>query len=142
MDLCIHLSLLAPFPREKIKKQKAIITKAEGNILMELNDMPLSRYLEHSGLMDAWVATVSFPLVIDYNDGTKPVLLSSCFSCLTRYPVLGMDTSAELEQVGPSIHNSTYQFCYSGGEICPVYVEKNKGLVNRFHNCTLIACVL
>lgn len=150
-------------------------------------------YLEHLGLTDIWVATMSFPFLIDYNDGTKPVLRSiytftpegyavcggrmpigttlmvgdidladvvyttgetvkqilqvpepSCiliFSCLTRYLVLGADPTAEMEQVRSSLHDTVYQFCYSGGEICPVYNEHGR-LVNRFHNCTLVACVL
>ncbi|MDR3114580.1 MAG: FIST C-terminal domain-containing protein [Treponema sp.] len=190
----IHPSFfVTTIPGEKIQNQKAIITKAEGNILMEINDMPVKMYLEHLGIMDAWVASASFPFLIDYNDGTKPVLRSiytftpegyavcggrmpvgttlmvgdidytdvvyttgetvkqilqvpepSCilmFSCLTRYIVLGADATAELEQVRSSLHDTVYQFCYSGGEICPVYTESG-GLVNRFHNCTLIACVL
>lgn len=180
-------------PGEKIQNQKAIITKAAGNILMEINHMPAQGYLEHLGLTDAWVASASFPFLIDYNDGTKPVLRSiytftpegyavcggrmpmgttvmvgdidhadvvyttsetvkqilqvpepSCilmFSCLTRYLVLGADSTAELEQVRSSLHDTVYQFCYSSGEICPVYNEHGR-LVNRFHNCSLIACVL
>lgn len=190
----IHPSFfVTTIPGEKIQHQKAIITKAAGNILMEIDHMPVQAYLEHLGLMDAWVTSVSFPFLIDYNDGTKPVLRSiytftpegyavcggrmpigttlmlgdidyadvvyttgetvkqilqvpdrSCilmFSCLTRYVVLGPEPAAEMEQVRSSIHDRAYHFCYSGGEICPVYNENGR-LVNRFHNCTLIACVL
>ncbi|MDR0723231.1 MAG: FIST C-terminal domain-containing protein [Treponema sp.] len=189
----IHPSFfVTTIPGEKIKNQKAIITKAADNILMEINHLPVQVYMEHLGI-DAWVATTSFPFLIDYNDGTKPVLRSiyaftpegyavcggrmpigttimvgdidyadvmyttgetvkqilqvpepSCilmFSCLARYLVQGADPTAELEQVRSSLHDTVYQFCYSGGEICPVYNEHGR-LVNRFHNCTLIACVL
>ncbi|MDR2397787.1 MAG: FIST C-terminal domain-containing protein [Spirochaetaceae bacterium] len=182
----------ATIPGEKIKSQRAIITKAQDNILMEINHLPVQTYLEHLGLMDAWVVTVSFPFLIDYHDGTKPMLRSiytftpegyavcggqmpvgaaimvgnidyedvvattaqtlkellrapkpSCillFSCLTRYLVLGTDSMAELELVRSSLGDRAYHLCYSKGEICPVYDDHGR-LVNRFHNCTLIACV-
>lgn len=60
----------------KIQKRAAIITKAEGNILKEVNDMPLAKYLETLGLASGGsiaegVNTV--PFVIDYNDGTQPI---------------------------------------------------------------------
>jgi hypothetical protein len=34
-----------------------------------------------------------------------------------------------------------YQFAYSGGEICPVKNQEGR-LVNRFQNCSMIACLL
>jgi hypothetical protein len=70
---------------------------------------------------------------------------SSCllmFSCLTRYFVLEAHTTDEMDKIRNTLTDSIgYIFGYSGGEICPVYTEKGT-IVNRFHNCTFIACLL
>ena len=56
--------------------------------------------------------------------------------------VLGANTTAEMEKIREAAGSERgYQFCYSGGEICPVYTESGE-LINRFHNCSLIACLL
>jgi hypothetical protein len=194
----IHPSFfIASIAEEKIQKQKGIITKSKGNILMEVNNMPVPAYLKSLGLREeigSW-ETASFPFVLDYNDGTKPLGRSiylitedgcaacggympenaaislgaidyadvlrttgeaiqkilknrkeaSCllmFACLTRYLVLGANTTAEMEKVRKLIAGAVdYQFAYAGGEICPVYTESGD-TVNRFHNCTFIACLL
>jgi hypothetical protein len=65
-------------PDKFLKKQPAIITEAEGNILKKVNGMPLISYLESLGLTkNAGIGTIGyFPLLIDYHDGTKPVARS------------------------------------------------------------------
>jgi hypothetical protein len=187
---------IASISEEKIQKQKGIITKSKGNILMEVNGMPLPEYLGSLGLWrktSVWEAA-SFPFAIDYQDGTKPLARSiylltedgsaacggympenttvslgaidyadvlrttgeaigkllennhegACllmFARLTRYLVLGADTTAEMKKMRETIAGAVdYQFAYAGGEICPVY--SGKDTVNRFHNCTFIACLL
>lgn len=193
----IHPSFyLAAIPEEKIQKHRGVITKSSGNILKEVNKMPLLKYFRTLGLYSengSW-ETLSFPFVVDYNDGTKPVVRSiftidengyaacggfvpenatialgslehddvlhtageilsktrekkdgACllmFACITRYLVLGADTTAEMEKVREITGGGReYQFCYSGGEICPVYTGTGS-TVNRFHNCTFIACII
>jgi len=75
----IHPSYcVAAVPEEKIQKQKGIITKSKGNLLMEVNDMKVTDYLNSLGFDrsgGAW-STLFFPFVINYNDGTKPLVRS------------------------------------------------------------------
>ncbi|MDR1652014.1 MAG: FIST C-terminal domain-containing protein [Synergistaceae bacterium] len=61
---------------DKIQKQKAIITSSEGNLLKEVNDMPLMEYFRTIGLTfgDGLEGINAIPLVVDYNDGTKPLV--------------------------------------------------------------------
>ncbi|MDR0376387.1 MAG: FIST C-terminal domain-containing protein [Spirochaetaceae bacterium] len=183
---------------DKIQKQRGVITKSKENILMEVNNMPVLDYLQSIGIHrsgGAWAVSL-FPFVINYNDGTKPVVRSlylltkegyaacggnmpenatlsvgsidyadivrttsetlndilkkqnsggSCllmFSCLTRYFALEAHASAEMDTIQNTLADSLdYIFSYSGGEICPAYIE-NGSLVNRFYNCTFIACLL
>jgi hypothetical protein len=73
------------------------------------------------------------------NDGCSCLLM---FSCLTRYVALEAHTTAEMDKIRNTLIDFPgYIFSYSGGEICPVYTEKGYA-VNRFHNCTFIACLL
>ncbi|MDR1174646.1 MAG: FIST C-terminal domain-containing protein [Treponema sp.] len=186
----------ASIPEEKIQKKRGVITKSYKNVIMEVNNMPILSYLKDLGLQresGTW-ETSSFPFIIDYNDGTKPVARSiyvitkegyaACggympenatisigdigyvdivrtaadalegilkkdtgsvlllFACLTRYLALDANTTAEMEKVRECIgQQKKYQFCYSGGEICPVQTEKGE-LINRFHNCTFTACLI
>ncbi|MDR2447923.1 MAG: FIST C-terminal domain-containing protein [Treponema sp.] len=77
--------------------------------------------------------------VLKKNDGNSCLLM---FSCLTRYFALEAHTTAEMDVIRNTLVDfPAYIFGYSGGEICPVYTEKG-ATVNRFHNCTFIACLL
>ena len=61
---------------DKIWQRSAVITAAEGNILQEVNKMPLAQYLETVGMAEDGKIVPSvniFPLVLDYNDGAQPV---------------------------------------------------------------------
>ena len=61
---------------ERGEKQHAIITASDGNILREVNGVPLLKYLETIGLCDeANVETAKVvPFIVNYNDGTTPVV--------------------------------------------------------------------
>ncbi|MDR1950475.1 MAG: FIST C-terminal domain-containing protein [Spirochaetaceae bacterium] len=62
-------------PEARLLKQRAIITKSAGNIIMEVNDMPVGAYFESLGLaVNGHIANpYLIPLVIDFNDNAKPV---------------------------------------------------------------------
>jgi hypothetical protein len=63
-------------------------------------------------------------------------------SCLGRRLALGVDPLLEaemtVEEMPPA---SSFMLSYSSGELCPIAVG-DQGAVNRFHNYTLIVCVL
>ncbi|MDR1368022.1 MAG: FIST C-terminal domain-containing protein [Candidatus Accumulibacter sp.] len=63
-------------------------------------------------------------------------------SCMSRRWVLGERADLEMKEIGKSLDSSLpYQFAYSGGEICPVRNREGQW-VNRFHNFSMIVCVL
>ena len=64
------------------------------------------------------------------------------FSCFSRNIVLA-DRSAEMEAVQSAMAGSSlpYSFIHSGGELCPMYDESGRPM-NRFHNYSLIGCLL
>jgi hypothetical protein len=66
---------VASLEESSIRKQRAIITESNGNILTGVNGKSFMEYLEEIGLSREVIARGLgvFPLVIDYNDGTKPV---------------------------------------------------------------------
>jgi hypothetical protein len=71
--------------------------------------------------------------------GARNALL---FSCAGRRWTLGTRTEAEIKELAKCLDGSfIYQFAYSGGEICPVRNQEGR-LVNRFHNFSMIACLL
>jgi hypothetical protein len=61
---------------EKIMQRKAVVTKAEGNALKELNDVPVMEYMESLGFVEngKFKGAMTIPLIVDYNDGTPPFL--------------------------------------------------------------------
>jgi hypothetical protein len=64
------------------------------------------------------------------------------FSCAGRRWTLGARTEIEIKELATHLDNNfAYQFAYSGGEICPVRNREGR-LVNRFHNFSMIACLL
>lgn len=64
------------------------------------------------------------------------------FSCFSRNIVLA-DRMAEMRAVQSAMIGSPlpYSFIHSGGELCPMYGESGRP-VNRFHNYSLIGCLL
>jgi hypothetical protein len=67
---------VASLNKDKIMPQNALITAAEGSILKEINNMPVLKYLESIGLAkDGEITGINaIPLVMDYGDGTKPII--------------------------------------------------------------------
>jgi hypothetical protein len=64
------------------------------------------------------------------------------FSCNGRQWSIGAKADAEISEVVRSLNDSlAYQFSYSVGEFCPVRNQDGR-LVNRFHNFSIIACLL
>ncbi|MDR1245569.1 MAG: FIST C-terminal domain-containing protein [Clostridiales Family XIII bacterium] len=62
------------------------------------------------------------------------------FPCLSRSLMLGMNSEDELKAAVTKLGDAApYHIGYSGGEICPVYIDGNAH--NRFHNFTFTACV-
>lgn len=64
------------------------------------------------------------------------------FSCFSRNIVL-TDNSTEMKAIDEGMKGSRlpYSFMHSGGELCPMYDESGKA-VNRYHNYSLIGCLL
>jgi hypothetical protein len=64
------------------------------------------------------------------------------FSCIVRWLNIGVNPYAEAEIVRNNLHpDIPFLFSYSGGEICPS-LRGDNDYVNRFHNFTLVACIL
>lgn len=187
---------VASIPAEKIRRQQAIITGSQSNVLTEVNGMPVLDYLQTIGLAKGGQieGLNAIPFVIEHNDGTAPIVRAifaitpegaavcggampvgatlsigsidyddvtqttaamlkaalasgkrtglQMFSCIGRNLSLGMEPDAEMEIVVSTLGSQIpFQFCYSGGELCPVYDEAGRP-VNRFHNDTIVACIL
>ena len=63
---------------EKILREKAVITSSNSNQLYAVNDMPIIDYLKNAGLATDEegniISVTGFPFILDYQDGTKPVI--------------------------------------------------------------------
>ena len=64
---------IAALNEDKIRKQKAIITESDGNLLLGVNGKSVQKYLEEIGLMQAELGMGIVPFVIGHQDGTKPI---------------------------------------------------------------------
>jgi hypothetical protein len=62
-------------PEASVRKLTSVVTDSEECLLKKVNDMPFLDYLESVGISKAGVvASVgAFPIMVDYNDGSKPV---------------------------------------------------------------------
>jgi hypothetical protein len=64
------------------------------------------------------------------------------FSCIVRRMAFGADPLTEATMVRDELEgDDPFMFAYAGGEICPTSVRDGKA-VNRFHNFSIIACIL
>jgi hypothetical protein len=64
------------------------------------------------------------------------------FSCVVRRMTFGTKPLVEAELVEKELSGgSPFMLGYAGGEICPTSVRED-GVTNRFHNFSIIACVL
>ncbi|MFP3154378.1 FIST C-terminal domain-containing protein [Lachnospiraceae bacterium ZAX-1] len=63
---------------EKIFQEKGIVTASHSNQLLTVNNIPVVDYLQTLGLNKNEDGTItginSFPFIVDYNDGTTPVV--------------------------------------------------------------------
>lgn len=66
---------VASLSRDRVQKQRAVITKARGNLVEQINDMSVKDYLRSIGLYqgEGIESLQAIPFVFDLNDGTKPV---------------------------------------------------------------------
>jgi hypothetical protein len=64
-------------PERDIQKQHAVITESDGVILKKVNNIPIIDYLSSLGLTKDGAIEVltTIPLMINYNDGSKPVAM-------------------------------------------------------------------
>ena len=67
---------LGALPLNNVQKHQAVITASDGNILHEINGLPAAEYLRGMGLApnDILESSKSMPIVVDYRDGTPPVI--------------------------------------------------------------------
>lgn len=67
---------LGALPLNNVQKHQAVITASDGNILHEINGLPAAEYLRGTGLApnDILESSKSIPIVVDYRDGTPPVI--------------------------------------------------------------------
>jgi hypothetical protein len=83
--------LMASVAEENIMPRAVTVTKAKGNILMEVNDMPFVKYLEQLNLAAEGEITAkeTLPLVIDILDGAQPVARNIIAITPEGYAILG-----------------------------------------------------
>ncbi len=67
---------LGALPLNNVQKHQALITESEGNILHKVNGVSVADYLRDMGLApnDILESSKSMPIVVDYQDGTPPVI--------------------------------------------------------------------
>jgi hypothetical protein len=64
------------------------------------------------------------------------------FSCVVRRMSFGMEPLREAEMTAKKLGGaSPFMLAYAGGEFCPTSFGE-RGVTNRFHNYSIIACVL
>jgi hypothetical protein len=63
---------------EKAFREKGVVTSSRGNLLKEVNGIPVTDYLASLGLKKekngTYTGINSFPFILNYNDGTPPVI--------------------------------------------------------------------
>jgi hypothetical protein len=77
---------VANISEEKIWEKSATVTKSSGNLIIEIDNKPVTAYFEEIGLLNAMKAKhaptfISLPFLFDYQDGTP--LVSKIFVTLT-----------------------------------------------------------
>lgn len=100
-------------------------------------DMPVGATLA-IGKIDVWETASSTMDAILAQEDIHGVLL---FPCLSRMAVLGGDMNSEMNIMRDKLGDVAYHVAYSGGEVCPVYNEQGE-TANRFHNFSLVGCIL
>jgi hypothetical protein len=85
--------LMASISPDKTFAQKGVVTSSHGNQLKTVNNVPVVDYLQSVGLVKNQDGTItginSFPFVVDYNDGTMPVVRIMFATTEEGYAVCG-----------------------------------------------------
>jgi hypothetical protein len=80
---------------KKIFRQKGVVTASKGNQLQSVNNVPAVDYLLTLGLTKNDAGTISginsFPFIVDYNDGSEPVVRATFSQTPEGYVVCGGD---------------------------------------------------
>ena len=88
-------------------------------------------------VIDSTIATVE-----DIRANMKDASLMLAYTCVGRYMVLGADSKMAVdifdERIGDEL---PFLFACSGGEMCPTQIE-GKVATNRFHNNSLVVCLI
>jgi len=75
--------------------------------------------------------------------GEKDINAALIFSCISRQLVIGFDSMKELKQIQNILPESLpYIASFSGGEFSPTSVDSENIAQNRYHNYSLIICLL
>ena len=128
---------LASIEKGKIWQHSAIVTKSEGNVLMEVNNIPITQFLETVGLAKNGSIAESintFPFVLDYNDGTPGIMRATLSVTPEGYCVCGglvpMGTTLSVATFGRTDVLST------SGEMLDSILNCAEGSV-----CLMLSCV-
>ncbi|MCL1859121.1 MAG: FIST C-terminal domain-containing protein [Oscillospiraceae bacterium] len=67
--------IVSSIPERNISNSRAVITKSEGAVLREVNDMPILEYLANAGLTITKENITTTPLMLYYGNAKEPVAL-------------------------------------------------------------------
>ncbi len=103
--------------------------------------MPVNSTLSIGSLDYADVIETTKSIIKEIDSITSANAVIS-FSCIGRNYALGVQSLDELETVSEALGEKLpFAVAYSGGEICPVS-DTDGNRKNRFHNDTIVACVI
>lgn len=82
---------VASASEDKVQKQKAIITKSDGSVLQEVNNVSALQYLKDLNLTkgDGLEGMSAIPFIVNYNDGTQAVARAIYMLTPEGYAVCG-----------------------------------------------------
>jgi hypothetical protein len=121
-------------PEASIRKLNALVTDSDGCLIKKVNDMPFLDYLESVGISKAGVVSSigSFPLMVDYNDGSTPTGRAIYSTTPEGYALLGgevpvgsviamanLDYAGVLETAGEAMEEAIAQGAVSGILVYP-----------------------
>ncbi|MDR1013762.1 MAG: FIST C-terminal domain-containing protein [Coriobacteriales bacterium] len=69
--------VVTSIPERNIYEHKAVITKSQGCVLSEVNDVPVLDYMRKLGILLDQSDQTTIPLLVDYRDGSQPVALAA-----------------------------------------------------------------
>jgi hypothetical protein len=99
-----YITALAP---QNTQKSKAVITKTNGTLVLEINNKLPTLWLRDAGIEDDSFSTLaSFPVIVDYKDGTAPVPRAFFVAAPTDYL---MSSQYIHEGVGISLGEMDYK---------------------------------